>query len=67
MFYPNNFKFCGVKKNFKNYFTSIVETTKYNIKYSHKNFSDYRIKEECDSAVFLKPTSKEEIANIISS
>ena len=35
-------------------------------KYSHKHFSDY-LKEEYDSTIFLKPTIKEEIGNIISS
>ena len=41
---------------FNYYFASVAETTKNNIKYSYKHFSD------C-----LKPTSKEEIENIISS
>ena len=44
---------------FNNYFASIAETTKINIKYSHKHFPDY-LKEE-----FLKPTIKEEIGNIV--
>ena len=44
-------------------FASIAKTTKNNIKYSHKLFSDY-LKDECDSTVFLQPTSKEEIVNI---
>ena len=56
-----------IANTFINYFATIAETTKYNIKHSHKHFSDYLIKEECGSAIFLKPTSKEEIANIISS
>ena len=56
-----------IANTFNNYFASIAETTKKNnIEYSHKHFSDY-LKEECDSAIFLKPTSKEEIGNIISS
>ena len=37
-----------------------------NIKYSHIHFSDY-LSNETSSAVFLQPTDKEEIANIISS
>ena len=37
-----------------------------NIKYSHKNFSDY-LSNESDSTVFLQPTDKEEMTNIISS
>ena len=36
------------------------------IKYSHKHFSDY-LSNESDSTIFLQPTDKEEIANIISS
>ena len=51
---------------FNNYFASIAETNKNNIKYSHKHFSDC-LKEECDSTIFLKPISKGEIGNIISS
>ena len=35
-------------------------------KYSYKHFSDY-LKEKYESTIFLKPTSKEEIGNIISS
>ena len=35
-------------------------------KYSHKHFSDYPT-EKWGSTIFLKPTSKEEIGNIISS
>ena len=43
-------------------FTPIAKTTKSNIKYSHKH-----LKNECDSTIFLEPTSKEEVANMISS
>ena len=46
-----------------NYSASIAETTKKSIKYTHKHFSD----SESDSTIFLQPTDKEEIANIISS
>ena len=53
-----------IDNTFNNYFASISETTKSNIKYSH--FSGY-LKEECESTIFLKPTSKEETGNIISS
>ena len=53
-----------IANTFNNYFAFIAETTKNNIKYSHKHFSDY-LKEECESTIFLKPTSKEEIGNII--
>ena len=55
-----------IVNTFHNYFASISKTTKSNIKYSHKHFSHY-FQEECDSTIFLKPTSKEEISNIISS
>ena len=49
-----------------NYFVSITETTKKTIKYSHKHFSDY-LSNENNNTIFLQPTDKEEIANIISS
>ena len=55
-----------IANTFNNYFAFIAETTKNNIKYSHKHFSDY-LKEECESTIFLKSTSKEEIGYIISS
>ena len=47
---------------FNNYFASIAEITKKSIKYTHKHLSN-----ESDSTIFLQPTDKEEIANIISS
>ena len=34
------------------------------LKYSHKHFSDY-LSNESSSTLFLQPTNKEEIANII--
>ena len=55
-----------IANTFNNYFASIAETTKKSIKYTHKHFSDY-LSNESDSAIFLQPTDKEEIANIISS
>ena len=51
---------------FNNYFASVAETTKKSIKDSHKHFSDY-LANENGNAIFLQPTDKEEIANIISS
>ena len=51
---------------FNNYFASIAETREKSIKYSHKHFSDY-LSNETSSTIFLQPTDKEEIANIISS
>ena len=52
-----------IANTFNNYFASIAETAK---KYSHKHFSDY-LSNENSSTIFLQPTDKEEIANIISS
>ena len=51
-----------IVNTFNNYFAS----TKKGIKYSHKHFSDY-LPNESDSTIFLQPTDKEEIADIISS
>ena len=51
-----------IVNTFNNYFAS----TKKGIKYSHKHFSDYLSKGSY-STIFLQPTDKEEIANIISS
>ena len=55
-----------IANTFNNYFASIAETTKKSIKYSHKHFSDY-LSNESSSTIFLQPTDKEKIANIISS
>ena len=55
-----------IANTFNNYFVSIAETTKRSIKYSHKHFSDY-LSNESSSTIFLQPTDKEEVANIISS
>ena len=51
-----------IANTFNNYFASIAETTKNNLKHSHKHFSDY-LKEECESTIFLKPTSKDDRAS----
>ena len=51
--------------NNNNYFASLAETTKNNIKYSHEHFSDY-LKNQCGCTIFLQHTRKEEIGNIIS-
>ena len=53
-----------IANTFNNYFASIAETTKKSIKYSHKHFSDY-LSNESSSSLFLQPTGKEEIANIL--
>ena len=55
-----------IANTFNNYFASIAETTKRSTKYSHKHFSDY-LSNESSSTIFLQPTEKKEIANIISS
>ena len=54
-----------ISNTFNNYFASIAETTKKSINYSHKHFSDYLSNKS--STIFLEPTDKEEIANIMSS
>ena len=51
-----------IANNFNNYFASIAETTKKSIKYSHKHFSN-----KSSTTIFLQPTDKEEITNIVSS
>ena len=55
-----------IANTFNNYFASLAETKKKNIKPSHKHFSDY-LSNENSSTIFLQPTDKEEMANIISS
>ena len=55
-----------IANTFNNYFASIAETIKKSIKCTHKHFSD-NLSNESDSTIFLQPTDKEEIANIISS
>ena len=57
---------CGIANTFNNYFASIAETMKQSIKYSYKHFSHY-LSNESSSTIFMKPTDKEEWANIISS
>ena len=53
----------NITNAFNNYFASIVETKKKSVKYSHKHFSGYLANE--NSTIFLQPTDKKEIANII--
>ena len=57
---------CEIANIFNNYFASVADTAKLNIKYSHKHFSEY-LKHQCNNSVFIQPTDSEEIANIISS
>ena len=51
-----------IPNTFNNYFAFIAETTKKSIKYSYKHFS-----KESDTTIFLQPTDKVKIVNIISS
>ena len=51
-----------IANTFNSCFASIAETTKK----AHKHFSDY-VSNESDNIIFLQPTDKEEITNIISS
>ena len=55
-----------IANTFNNYFATIGETTKKSIKYSHKHFSDY-LSNENISTLFLQPTNREEVVNIITS
>ena len=54
-----------IANTFNNYFSSIADTAKENIKYSHKHFSDY-LNNQCNNSTFIQSTNSEEIANIIS-
>ena len=42
---------------FNNYFSSIANTAKENIKYSHKHFSDF-LNNQCKNSMFIQPTDK---------
>ena len=54
-----------IANTINNYFVSITETKK-SINYSHKHCGDY-LSNESGSSIFLQPTDKDEITNIISS
>ena len=58
---------CEIDNVFNNYFALVAETAKKNINYSHKHFSEYFLKHQCNNSVFIQPTDSEEIANLISS
>ena len=55
-----------IANTFNNYFASIAGTTKKHKIFTHKHFSVY-LSNEKDSTIYLQPTDKEEITNIISS
>ena len=55
-----------IANTFNNYFASIAETMKKSIKYSHKHLHKHNLSNETSSTIFLQPTDKEEIGNIIS-
>ena len=55
-----------IANTFNNYFVSIAETTTKSINYFHKQLLDY-LSNKSSGTIFLEPTDKEEIANIISS
>ena len=57
---------CEIAIAFNNYFASVADTAKLNIKYSHKHFSEY-LKHQCNNFIFIQPTDREEIGNVISS
>ena len=50
---------------FNDYFSSVADTVKVNLKYSHKLLSDY-LNNQCNNSTFIQPIDSEEIANIIS-
>ena len=43
---------------FNNYFSSVADTAKQNINYSHKHFSEY-LKHQCSNSIFIQPTDRE--------
>ena len=49
---------------FNNYFSSVADPAKDNIKYSYKHFSDL-LNNQCNNSIFIKPTDSDQIANII--
>ena len=46
---------CEIANVFNNYFASVADTAKLNIKYSHKHFSEY-LKHQCHNSIFIQPT-----------
>ena len=55
---------CEKANVFNNYFASVADTA--NINYSHKHFSKY-LRHQCNNSIFIQPTDREKVANVISS
>ena len=53
---------CEIANVFNNYFASVADTAKQNI----KHFSEY-LKHQCNNSMFIQPADHEEIASVISS
>ena len=50
---------------FNNSFSSLADTAKESTMSSRKHFSDYH-NNQCNNSIFIKPTDREEVVNIIS-
>ena len=48
---------------FNNYFSSVADTAKENIKYSHKHFSDF-LNNQCNNSILIQPIEGDKTANI---
>ena len=46
--------------------SSVADTAKEKIKYSHKHFYTFNLNNQCKNSILIQPTDSEEIANIIS-
>ena len=57
---------CEFANVFNNYFTSVADTGRQNIKYSYKHFSEY-LKHQHNNSIFIQSTDSDKMANIISS
>ena len=57
---------CKIANAFNNYFALVAVTAKQKINYFNKHFSEY-LKHQCNNSIFIQPTHRGKIANIISS
>ena len=48
---------------FNNYFSSVADTAKENVKYSHKHFSDF-LNNQCNNSILIQPIEGDKTANI---